>query len=374
ELRDSERIVRQREERMSFAAESADVGLWIYRFLDDGIWMTDHARRMLGFPSGTVLTVPRLLSVVHPSDVETIAASLKASINEHKAIDVEFRLHGSDGKERWFGMSARPNFDSDGTASELSGTFADISARKRAEQEAAEQRKEVAHLMRVSMLGELSAGLAHELTQPLTAILSNAEAGRMILARSQPDLKELSGILDDIILADGRAGDVIQRLRTLLKKGEVRYEAVDLNHLIESTLTLLRSELINRKVTVRRNLNLNLALARGDAVQLQQVLLNLLLNAVDSMEELSPSRRIISIETDMNGTESEIRVSDCGGGLSATEEEVFQPFFTTKRRGLGLGLSICASIAKWHCGTQTQRNNLGEGAIAIFRLPSYEME
>lgn len=374
EIREAERIARQRDERMSFAAESADVGLWIYQFVDNAIWMTEHARRMLGLPADAVLTTSRLLSIVHPADVDAISASLRRSIGERMAIDVEFRLLVQSGKERWFSMRARPHFGPDNVASEMSGTFTDISARKRSEQEAAEQRKEITHLMRVSMLGELSGGLAHELTQPLTAILSNAEAGRIILAGPHPDLKELSGILDDIIRADGRAGDVIHRLRALLRKGEVRYEAVDLNHLIESTFTLLRSELINRKVTVRRNLCRNLALTRGDPIQLQQVLLNLLLNAVDSMEDLSPSRRIISIETDISHAGSEIRLIDCGSGLSASEEEVFKPFFTTKRRGLGLGLSICASIARAHGGTLTLRNNPGEGAIAIFRLPSYEME
>jgi PAS domain S-box-containing protein len=373
EIRDAERIVRQREERMSFAAESADVGLWIYRFLDGEIWMTDHARRMLGLQEGA-LTVSRLLSVVHPSDVNAIAVSLKTSIKDREAIDVEFRLRNESRETRWFSMRARPHFDVDNTASEMGGTLIDISQRKKAEHDAAEQRKEITHLMRVSMLGELSGGLAHELTQPLTAILSNAEAGRMILARPRPDLYELVAILEDIIRADERAGEVIHRIRTLLKKGETRYEAVDLNHLIESTLALLHSELINRKVTVRQELSAGLAAAHGDAVQLQQVLLNLLLNAIEAMEDLPPSRRVISVTTSMNGIESEIRVSDRGSGLSVTEEESFKPFFTTKRRGLGLGLVICGSIAKSHGGTLSLRNNPGEGAIAIFRLPSCQME
>jgi C4-dicarboxylate-specific signal transduction histidine kinase len=225
------------------------------------------------------------------------------------------------------------------------------------------------------MLGELAGGLAHELTQPLTAILSNAQAGRMLLTQPSPNLGEITGILDDIITEDDRAGEVIHRLRGLLKKGEVRHEAVDVNGLIDSTLQLLHSEIISRRVRISTSLVPQLPLARGDPVQLQQILLNLLLNAIDAMEELSPSRRIITIGSRLvEESEIEVSISDRGTGLPKTEkEEIFKPFFTTKRRGLGIGLSICRSIIKSHGGSLTLENNVDEGATAKFRLPTQEL-
>jgi signal transduction histidine kinase len=373
DTRRAERATREREERMAFAAASADVGLWVYRFADGGFWTTDHALKMLRLPHNADLTLPTLLSAVHPRDAGTVSAAMKAAISRRQPIDFEFRLREQNGETRWLSMRARSHGDGDPSVAEMSGTFADVTARKIAEREAAEQRKEIAHLMRVSMLGELSGGLAHELTQPLTAILSNAEAGRMLLAEPEPDLEELSGILADIITADSRAGEVIHRLRSLLKKGDVRYETVDLNSLIESTLRLLHNEVINRKVKLQCDLSSNLGVARGDPIQMQQVLLNLLLNAMDAMEELSPSQRILTIATRMVGSDIEVRVSDCGSGLPAAQADIVKPFFTTKRRGLGLGLSICTSIAKSHGGTLSLTNNLNEGATATFRLPSCQM-
>ena len=253
----------------------------------------------------------------------------------------------------------------------MTGAFADATLRKTAEAEADMQRQEIAHLMRVSMLGELSGGLAHELTQPLTAILSNAQAGKILLAKGNKNLAEIGDIFDDIITEDDRAGEVIHRLRGLLKKGEVKYEAVDMNELITSTLRLLHSELIDRRISVDSEPAGDLVRVRGDPVQLQQILLNLFMNAMDAMDGVAPTRRTISVKTattDEGGIV--VHIADCGTGLpSSQEQRVFQPFFTTKKRGLGLGLSICASIVKLHGGTLSLQNNVSEGATAIFRLP-----
>jgi C4-dicarboxylate-specific signal transduction histidine kinase len=240
-----------------------------------------------------------------------------------------------------------------------------------AEAEADVQRQEIAHLMRVSMLGELSGGLAHELTQPLTAILSNAQAGKLLLAKGNKSLSEIGNILDDIIAEDERAGEVIHRLRGMLKKGEVRHEPIDMNDLIASTLRLLHSELIDRRMSASFDNAADLPATHGDPVQLQQTLLNLLVNAMDATETVPPARRTISISTaatDDGGIQ--VQIYDRGSGLPPSREhEVFQPFFTTKKRGLGLGLSICTSIIKLHGGTLSLQNNVREGASAVFRLP-----
>jgi len=371
ETRHAETATRAREARISFAAASSSVGLWQYEIATGEFWATEYCRTLFGLPPDVPLDLDRLLSRIHPSDFLTASGALKSAIVRPVTFEIDFRVGHNGDQERWISARAQPVVGADGRPTALTGAFADATLRKTAEAEADVQRQEIAHLMRVSMLGELSGGLAHELTQPLTAILSNAQAGKMLLAKGNKNLTEISNIFDDIITEDDRAGEVIHRLRGLLKKGEVKYEAVDMNELIASTLRLLHSELIDRRISVDRQTAPDLAQVRGDAVQLQQILLNLFMNAMDAMESVAPARRTISVRTattDEGGIE--VRITDCGTGLLPSQEQiVFQPFFTTKKRGLGLGLSICASIVKLHGGTLSLQNNVSEGATAIFRLP-----
>jgi signal transduction histidine kinase len=246
--------------------------------------------------------------------------------------------------------------------------------RKRAEAEAAEQRREVAHLMRVSALGELSGAIAHEVSQPLGAILMNAEAALRFLEQNSPDLAEAREAIGEIVHEDRRAGQVIMRLRNLLKKGDKKSEPVDLNDLMKSTITLLRHETISRGMVVQIDLADGLPAASGDPVQLQQVLINLLMNAMDAMMSTPEAQRRITVrthETQAGGIEVEIR--DRGAGIRAGDEaKLFKPFHTTKEHGLGLGLSISSSIARAHGGRLTLANHESGGAVAILALPALE--
>ena len=370
ETRRAERTTRESEERISFAAASSNVGLWQYEFATGAFWATDYCRTLFGLSPGEPLTLDRLVSRIHPNDSPTASAALASAISRATPLDVEFRVQDGD-EVRWISVRARPVAGDDGKPTAMSGAFGDVTSRKLAEAEADVQRQEIAHLMRVSMLGELSGGLAHELTQPLTAILSNAQAGKLLLAKGNKSLSEIGNIFDDIIAEDERAGEVIHRLRGMLKKGEVKHESIDMNELIASTLRLLHSEMIDRRMSVSFENAANLPAIHGDPVQLQQTLLNLLMNAMDATEHVPPARRTISISTartDDGGVE--VHIYDRGTGLPPSREhEVFQPFFTTKKRGLGLGLSICTSIVKLHGGTLSLQNNVREGASAVFRLP-----
>jgi signal transduction histidine kinase len=370
ETRYAEIATRTREERISFAAASSSVGLWQYEISTGAFWATEHCRTLFGIPPDIPLDLDRLLSRIHPSDFLAASGALKSAIVRPVPLEIEFRV-GHNGQERWISARAQPIIGDDGKPTAMTGAFADATLRKTAEAEADVQRQEIAHLMRVSMLGELSGGLAHELTQPLTAILSNAQAGKMLLAKGNKNLTEIGNIFDDIITEDDRAGEVIHRLRGLLKKGEVKYESIDMNDLIASTLRLLHSELIDRRISVEHEPAADLARVRGDSVQLQQILLNLFMNAMDAMDGVAPALRIISVHTaTTNEGGIEVRIVDRGTGLPPSHEQiVFQPFFTTKKRGLGLGLSICASIMKLHGGTLSLQNNVSDGATAIFRLP-----
>jgi len=251
-------------------------------------------------------------------------------------------------------------------------SIVDISERKQSELEAARQRHDLAHLARVAMLGELSSSLAHELTHPLTAILSNAQAAQRFLASENVDLKELREILNDIVAEDQRAGEVIHRLRLLLKKGEPQKHCddVDVNAKIHNVLKLMRHDLINHNVTVDTDLAQNLPPVAGDRVQLQQVLLNLVLNGCEAMTDNDSSERRLLISSKLEDGEVRVSVTDRGGSIpEEKKEQVFDRFFTTKKEGMGLGLSVCRTIINAHRGKIWATNNADHGATFHFSLP-----
>ncbi len=226
--------------------------------------------------------------------------------------------------------------------------------------------------MRASVLGQLSGAIAHELNQPLTAILAYAQAARKIIARNNPELGKITEVLNDIVEEDTRASEVISRLHRLLRKGEIKAELINLNDLVELTLRLLHSELIGRRIKVDVALDDDLPRTSGDSVQLQQVLLNLLMNAMDAMNATAASQRIITMGTRFSGKSAiEAFISDRGQGIAADDHgQIFQPFFTTKHHGLGLGLAICSTIVKTHGGKLEISNNAEGGATASFTLPA----
>jgi len=249
-------------------------------------------------------------------------------------------------------------------------TRSDITAHKRAIAQAREQRQQLAHLGRAAVLGELSGAFAHELAQPLTSILGNAEAALELLPADTPGLSEIRDMLRDIIKDDVRAAEVIQRLRSMLMQGEIQRRPVDLNQVVRDVLALARSDLITRNVSVATQLEPQAALVLADPVQLQQVLLNLIVNACEAMSGSPLSRRRLTIATRPvdEGRALECSVADCGCGIAAGDtERIFQPFVTTKKQGLGLGLAICRSIVEAH-GGRLWAENAAEGCGAIFRF------
>ncbi|MBN8510171.1 MAG: histidine kinase, partial [Burkholderiales bacterium] len=247
----------------------------------------------------------------------------------------------------------------------------DISSRRRAERAAAQQRAELAHLSRVAMLGELSGSLAHEINQPLAAILGNAQAALRFLGRDPPALAQVAEALQAIVGNDRRAGQVIERLRALLRKEEAAREPVDLNQLVDDSLQLLRSDLENRGVHARAEPHPALPRVSGDRVQLQQVLLNLVLNGCDAMDG-QPGPRRLELRTDL-GTDGWVRVevADRGPGIAPENaEKMFEPFFTTKAQGLGIGLALCRTIVQAHGGRIGAGPNDGGGARLRVELPA----
>ena len=251
-------------------------------------------------------------------------------------------------------------------------SIVDITERKLAELEAARQRHDLAHLARVSTLGELSSSLAHELSHPITAILSNAQAAQRFLSDDNVDLDEVREILNDIVTQDQRAGEVIHGLRLLLQKGEPQKQCddVDLNEVIRDVVQLMRGDLINRNATLDTDLAQNLPAVTGDRVQLQQVLLNLALNGCEALGDYNSSERRLLIASQWENGAVRVSVSDSGSGIPEEKmEQVFERFFTTKKKGMGLGLSICRTIIDAHRGKIWATNNGGCGATFHFSLP-----
>lgn len=370
----AEAMLSESEERMTFTAAAANVGLWQYDPETDELWATDHCRAMFGLDAATKLTRVAFLAAIHPEDREAAIAALGHASNLDQPASSDVRLVLPDLQIRWIRIVARSHGDKR-EPGKLSGTFVDISEQKAAEIEAALQRREVAHLTRVSVLGELSGAIAHEINQPLSAILFNAQAALHLLAQEQPNIAEAREALQDIVHEDNRAGQVIQRLKTLLKKGEVTRERIDFNELVDATIALLNSELIGRGVKVQVMPANDLPVTSGDPVQLQQVLINLIINAIDAMAATPAEQRLVTILTRATGSGgAQVVVRDRGTGVDSIEQSrVFEPFFTTKKQGLGLGLTICSTIIEAHGGELSLTNNAEEGAEARFSLPPQRM-
>jgi two-component system sensor kinase FixL len=252
--------------------------------------------------------------------------------------------------------------------------FANLLARKVAEVELQKLREDLGHVNRVSTVGELTTSLAHELNQPLTAILSCAQAGQRLIDVDPMDRGEFREILEEIVEDGMRAAAVIDRLRALLKKGDPQLAILDLNETVAEVARLIRSDALVRDISIRLELDPTLSPVRGDRVQLQQVLLNLALNGMDAMRELRSGERTLVFRTarDRPGA-IRVAIRDSGVGIGGRDvEHMFQAFYTTKAGGMGIGLTIARSIIEAHDGELEAENNPDGGATFSFTLPVTE--
>ena len=360
------------EKRLNLAADSANLGMWEWDIVHDEIWITDKGRAMLGFDSSEKLDFDRFRSRLHPDDRESVLKAVDSSLGAGAEYQSEYRVVLPDGQLRWISGRGHVEFDSDGKPVRMRGASVDITQRKLAELEVARHRNEMAHLSRVTTAGELSGSLAHELNRPLGAILSNAQAAQRMLANGGVDVAEFREILNDIVSEDKRAAEVIRRLRLWLQKGEVQQHSLRINEVVRDVLKLIRTDLISQNVSVDTELERDLPTVTGDPVQLQQVLVNLVVNACDAMADCDTRERRLRIRTGIeNGGDAVIlSVTDCGGGIQVKEvEQIFEAFFTTKAKGMGLGLSVCRTLIAAHRGKLWATNNAERGATFHFTLP-----
>lgn len=343
------------------------------------VWTTDAQGLVAGdLPSWRAFTGQSLAQIqgwgwadaLHPDDRQHTAALWSNAVATRSLYADEYRVRRHNGEYRWLSVHGVPVL-ADGVIREWVGACTDITERKRAEEESLRMKEELAHVDRVARMGELAASLAHELSQPLAAILSNAQAARRFLASAAPDLDMFREVLDDIIRDDKRAGSVIHRLRLMLQRRRQERETFDVNDAIGEVVQLLHSETIGRNVALSMDLAPRLPAVRAGRVEVQQVMVNLLLNALDALKDVPPDRREILIRTRSAEDAVVVAVQDWGCGIASPDvNSVFEPFFTTKPAGLGMGLAICRRVIQAHGGRIWAADNKEVGATISFSLPS----
>jgi PAS domain-containing protein len=301
ELKTSEASLRESEERMTLAAEAANLGIWINDLVKEEIWASDNWRVLFGFDKSERIDFDGILQRLHPEDRDRVRRLLASVLVNGDSYEVVYRLMLPGNEFRWIASTGRVEFDANGTPVRLRGVSVDITQRHLAELEVQQQRAELAHFSRVSMLGELSGSLAHELSQPLGAILRNTEAAELFLQEPSPDLEELRAILADIRSDDQRARAVIDRMRSMLKRREMEHSLLDLNVLADEVIGLVRRDADSRKVQLVLEQASAIPPLRGDRIQLQQVLLNLLLNAMDALKDTEPAQRLVTVRVRVEG-------------------------------------------------------------------------
>jgi PAS domain S-box-containing protein len=336
-------------------------------------WNTG-AERIYGYTTSEI--VGRNVSTLAPAERKEEVTSILEQLQRGESVHhLETVRMTRDGQRIEVSLTVSPLKDEHGIIIGSSTIARDITRRKRAEMETRRQRNELAHLSRVTMLGELSSSLAHELNQPLGAILRNTDAAELFLQDPSPDLEELRAILADIRKDDQRAGALIDRMRSMVKRREFEPGLLDLNLLVSEVIGLVGPEVYTRKVQLTFKPAPSLPSVSGDRIQLQQVVLNLLLNAMDALNGSELDRRLVDVCVQPSITLVEVAVSDTGHGIPSDRlAHIFDPFFTTKPNGMGMGLAISRTIIEAHGGTIRAENNANGGAAVYFTVPAAQEE
>jgi two-component system, LuxR family, sensor kinase FixL len=371
ELINKDEALRESEERMRLAADAGNLGIWEWDLSKDEIWATNARRALLGWPASGKIGFEAFISRVHPDDRDRIRQAIDDAIHKGQDYDSEYRLVLPDGVVRWMATRGSVHLDALGNPDRLLGVSIDVTARKQAELEAKQRRDELSHLSRVALVGELSASIAHELNQPLAGILTNAGAGECLIDRGDVDLKEIRELLADISADARRAGDVVRGIRGMIRKEQVTRRRINLNDVVNSVVHIIGSDALLHACELKTSLEAALPTVEVDPVQIQQVLINLVVNAFDAMRETAESKRKVEITTQQSGDGAVcISVRDYGAGISEEmRSRIFDQFFTTKPEGLGMGLAIARSIVEAHAGTIGAENAQDEGARFHFTLP-----
>ncbi|UCB44307.1 MAG: PAS domain-containing protein [Spirochaetota bacterium] len=367
ERKQMEESLRISRSNLNRAQEVAHLGSWYLDLIKNELLWSDEIYRIFGVNLGSAMTYEKFLEIVHPEDREYVDDSWKAAL-DGKPYDIEHRIIVS-GELKWVREKAEIEFNEEGKAVSGIGTVQDITDRKQAEEDSHRLREELMHVSRVAAMGELTAALAHELNQPLAAILSNAQAAQRFLMSEEPDLDEIREIISDIVKDDKRASEVIIRIRALLRRSDFEFTKLNINKVIEEVIPLVSSDSVIKNIALSTELDDKIPLISGDRIQLQQVILNLILNGFEAMMKVNV--RSLCIHTTQNDQMFiTVSVEDSGVGIEEkNQDHLFKPFFTTKKDGMGMGLAINGAIIEAHGGHLWAKNNPDQGATFCFTLP-----
>lgn len=362
------------EKRMNIAANAVGIGMWAWHAGRDEIWTTPQARTLYGFGESEAIDFERFLGKLDAADQEPAKKAFEDALASNNGFETQHQVNRPDGSKRWISMQGQVETDALGKAVSMVGVSYDITSRKLAELAAEQHSNEMLRMARVGLVGQLSGSIAHELNQPLSAILTNAQAAQRLLSLNPPDLLELGKVLKDIAEDDQRALEVIQCLKALFNRGESQRQPLNLNEAIKDALKFVHSDIVAHQVSLDVELTDKLPVVEADWVQLQQVLLNLIVNACEAMAENEPAMRQLTVRTWAHeDREVIIEVADTGKGIGAgVEERLFESFFTTKTNGMGMGLTISRTIIEAHGGRLVLANNSARGAAFHIGLASME--
>jgi PAS domain S-box-containing protein len=371
--------VQEKQDQLGLAAEAANAAMWVWDVSADDLWMTEQGRALFGFTPDERITFAATMDRVHPEDRAARESAVKRALDTRGGYEIEYRLLEADGVVRWINGRARCVEPNDGSGLKLFGVSIDVTARKQAEASAAQEREELRqkrtqleHVARVATLGELTTTLTHELKQPLQTIRMSSALGAQMLAAPQPKLQDVRGTFAHIDEITRRAGEMIDRMRDMLKRDTPGFTSLDLNQLIRDVERIVHGDALAHQVTVDLELSTGALPVKADSVQLQQVMLNLMLNAFGAMNKpgLNGAGRLIVRTKSMDAASVLVEVQDSGTGIAPEElDSIFDPFITSKPDGLGIGLSICRSIVERHGGKIWAANNPDRGATFSITLP-----
>jgi PAS domain S-box-containing protein len=371
--RRSELALTQSNERMEHAAATAKIGFWSIELGSDELWVSSHCYALLGMEEGTPEARDAVEALVRATASREDAGDVLATVGSDGMHEYELLIAAADGAERWIAASARRIHGPDGETLRIIGMIRDITSQRRAERAVRQQQAELTHLSRVSLVGELAAAIVHEVGQPIGAVTLNAQAAERLLEREDVSHDTLRDIIQEILRDNQRAVAEIRQLRDLVRRSESVRERLDMRQVVREALVIARRELTNEGIQVGLVLADDVPQIMGNKAQLQQVLLNLILNARDAMADMPPPLRELQVTVEKGeGETAHVVLADAGSGIASERlDEMFEPFVTSKRHGLGLGLAISRSIVVEHGGAlRAERGDVG--AVLHLTLPAAE--
>jgi len=373
ERRRAEEELRRSEAYLAEGQKISHTGSWGWNVATGEVFWSEEHFRIFGFDSETYKpSYPKLLESVHRRDRTFVEQTVDRAVRERSDLEMHYRIVLTDGSTKYIHGLGHPVFDESGGLSGFIGTDMDVTERKHAEDALREAQAELAHVTRVMTMGELVASIAHEVNQPLGAIVTNGNACVRLLSRKAPDLDKSREVVGRMIRDGMRASEVIKRIRNLLQKTPSVKERLNINDTIQEVIALVGSDVVRSKIELQVELQDDLPGVLGERIQLQQVILNLILNAKDAMSGAQTNPRELQIRSGKDSAGAIlVAVSDTGHGLDPDHvERIFEPFFTTKAEGMGLGLSISRTIVEAHGGTLWASPNEDKGATIQFIVPA----